>query len=182
MIPAETQNSWRLSMPFTGISISSAGRRARPFAALAVAGIVLGLGSLAGCSQAGIPGGSAEVASNPGPTQRALPTDAAATAAALVEADAIEPSDLKTVLSTAAAALNSGRTDQAVAWSNPETGSSGAVTPLEAAASGDSDECRVFASTVNDMRGVRRYRGEACMRGDGAWNLMRFVPEDAELS
>lgn len=182
MIPAETSNSWRLSMPFTGTSIASAGRPARPLAALAIAGFVLGLGSLAGCSQAGIPVGSAEVASAPSPTQHRATTEAAATAAALVEADAIDPADLKTVLSTAAAALNTGRTDQALAWSNADTGSTGAVTPLDIVADGDRSNCKVFASTVNDVRGVRRYRGEACMRGDGTWNLTRFVPEDEELS
>ncbi len=160
-------------------SVQTARRRSTAFA---LAGLMLGLGSLAGCSQAGIPIGNPELASGPSPTHTRSMEATTTQAAAEVEADSVDPSDLKTVLSTAAAALNTGRTDQALAWANPVTGSSGAVTPLEAAPTGDEATCKVFASTVNDVRGIRGYRGEACQRGDGTWNLMRFVPEDAELS
>ena len=41
--------------------------------------------------------------------------------------------------------------------------------------------CRAFATTVNDLRGIRRYRGEACQTGDAGWRLTGIVPEDSVL-
>ena len=42
--------------------------------------------------------------------------------------------------------------------------------------------CRSFATTVNDARGIRRYRGDACRRTDGRWQLDGMAPDDAKLS
>ena len=42
--------------------------------------------------------------------------------------------------------------------------------------------CRPFATTINDERGVRRYRGDACLRTDGRWQLNGVTADDALLS
>jgi hypothetical protein len=42
--------------------------------------------------------------------------------------------------------------------------------------------CRPLATTINDERGVRRYRGEACQRDNGRWQLYGMVADDAQLS
>src|SRR5690606_35410634 len=65
-------------------------------------------------------------------------------------------------------------------WQNPRTGSSGTVTAtaMEPKAGGI---CRAFATTVNDVRGVRAYRGEACRNGAADWQIGAIVPEDSKL-
>lgn len=64
------------------------------------------------------------------------------------------------------------------AWSNPRTGSSGHVTVL---ALNDDDVCRPFATSINDQRGIRQYRGDACLRNDGRWELLGISADDALL-
>lgn len=88
--------------------------------------------------------------------------------------DAVDPSDWGTVKRTLAgtAALEPGLE---LAWQNPETGSTGMVA-IESV----DGTCRAFATTVNDMRGVRRYRGEACGDGNGL-KLGGIVPDDRML-
>jgi len=89
-------------------------------------------------------------------------------------ADAVDPSDWEAVRRTIAD-IGSDAFDQA--WKNPKTGSSGTVT----AEAGDGGPCRAFATTVNDLRGIRRYRGEACRDGSAGWRLTGVVPEDGVL-
>ena len=64
-------------------------------------------------------------------------------------------------------------------WRNPQTGSAGTIASLSAARAQGKLTCRSFATTINDQRGVRRYRGEACRHGDGGWQLYGMVAEDA---
>lgn len=67
-------------------------------------------------------------------------------------------------------------------WSNAATGSNGTITPLGTAATRGKVACRAFATTVSDVRGVRRYRGEACRFGDGTWQIGDLTADDAILS
>lgn len=91
--------------------------------------------------------------------------------------DGVDPSDWETVRRTIAG-IGAETLDRA--WQNPKTGSSGTVTALapEPRAGG---VCRDFATTVSDLRGIRRYRGEACQTGDAAWRLTGIIPEDSML-
>jgi surface antigen len=91
--------------------------------------------------------------------------------------DSVDPSDWEAVRRTIA---EIGEDALDLAWKNPKTGSSGTVTAMapEPRAEG---VCRAFATTVNDLRGVRRYRGEACQTGDAAWRLTGIIPEDSLL-
>jgi hypothetical protein len=92
-------------------------------------------------------------------------------------ADSVDPSDWEAVRRTIAG-IGEDAFDQA--WKNPKTGSSGTVTAMASEARADG-VCRAFATTVNDLRGIRRYRGEACHDGDAAWRLTGIVPEDSLL-
>lgn len=92
-------------------------------------------------------------------------------------ADSVDPSDWEAVRRTLAG-IGAEALDQG--WKNPQTGSSGTVTAL-AAERGSGGLCRSFATTVNDYRGIRRYRGEACRGGDGGWQLSGIIPEDSLL-
>ncbi len=67
-------------------------------------------------------------------------------------------------------------------WRNPDTGSAGTISALSAAHARGSLACRTFATTVNDQRGIRRYRGDACQRSNGRWQLYGMVADDAQLS
>lgn len=91
--------------------------------------------------------------------------------------DAVDPSDWEAVRRTIAD-LGAHAFDRA--WKNPKTGSSGTVTAM-AAEPRAGVQCRAFATTVNDLRGIRRYRGEACRDGGAGWRLTGVVPEDSLL-
>ena len=88
--------------------------------------------------------------------------------------DSVDPSDWEAVRRTIAG-IGADALDRA--WKNPKTGSSGTVTAL-AAEPGASGVCRAFATTVSDVRGIRRYRGEACRTDEAGWRLTGIVPED----
>lgn len=92
-------------------------------------------------------------------------------------ADSVDPSDWEAVRRTIAG-IGGEAFDQA--WKNPKTGSSGTVM-AEAPEPRADGVCRAFATTVNDLRGVRRYRGEACQDGNEGWRLTGIVPEDSLL-
>jgi hypothetical protein len=91
--------------------------------------------------------------------------------------DAVDPSDWEAVRRTLA---KIGTDALDLAWQNPKTGSSGTVTAM-AAEPRSGGVCRVFATTVNDLRGIRRYRGEACQPQGENWRLTGIIPEDSTL-
>jgi hypothetical protein len=126
----------------------------------------------AGCASLGLPLGADEPALDPVVTGSITPAAAPAPAA-----DAVDPSDWEAVrialLADAAGPL---------AWSNPDTGTTGTLSAQLPAADADGRLCRDFSTTLNDYRGVRRYHGEACRFGEADWRLLRVVPEDATLS
>ena len=66
-------------------------------------------------------------------------------------------------------------------WSNPDTGSTGTVTAYPVVANQGGMLCRTVATTVNDLRGIRHYRGQACQRRDGRWQLLQFTADAAKL-
>jgi surface antigen len=93
--------------------------------------------------------------------------------------DAVDPSDWETMRQTVAA-IDPAESGPARVWKNPQTGTSGTLT-AEKAEPRSGGLCRAFATTVNDLRGVRRYRGEACLRPGGDWQLTGISPDDSKL-
>ena len=55
--------------------------------------------------------------------------------------------------------------------------SDGTVSLLTVAAARNGTVCRGFTATINDLRGIRRYRGQSCRGADG-WQLSDIVPDD----
>jgi surface antigen len=88
-------------------------------------------------------------------------------------------SDWEAVRSTIAKAMESKTQD--VTWRNPSTGSSGALSILDTPTATNDANCRNFATTMNDMRGIRRYRGEACKMANGRWQLFGVLADDSKL-
>jgi surface antigen len=125
--------------------------------------------SLAGCASMGMPAG-------PGGTDPVLTGSIKAAPAGRKTARGADPSDWTAVRATLAKAGAGGE----IAWSNPATGSSGTVS-LGPTLAKVGAACRSFATTINDARGVRSYRGEACRSGDGAWKIADIVADDQVL-
>jgi surface antigen len=143
------------------------------FRGLSVAILALSMG---GCASIGLPFGDFNRNQTTAANTRGSTVLVSANGAA-----AVDPSDWEAVrraVATAPAEADSGRLN----WTNPETGSTGAVSVLASAYSNSGAVCRPFATTVNDARGIRRYRGEACQRSDGLWHLYTVTPDDATLS
>jgi len=138
--------------------------------------MVLG-GLLSGCAQIGLPIGTAPTSNEiTGSISRAGSPPVKAKAA-----NAVDPSDWETVRRTLATALLNGD-NKPLDWDNPDTGSSGTITPTVELASGQDSRCRLFATTLSDYHGVRRFRGEICRQSDGRWQLLTVSPDDATLS
>lgn len=152
-----------------------ANRPVRSRRSLTATTAILLTGLLAGCGQIGIPLGapSSEITGSIGTPQK---TDLRA-----ATTPSVDPSDWEAVRRAVAAALASGK-DGPTDWENPDTGSSGTITSTVALADGKEDNCRLFATTLNDYRGVRRFRGQICRRTNGVWQLVSVTPDDAALS
>ena len=148
-------------------------RQSRPLAkAFAVLALAVSLG---GCAQLGLP--TVETESRPG-------IDKVRTGTTLVSARVtanVDPSDWEAMRRAVATAPAEG-TGGPIAWSNPDTGSDGTITAAAASAGKNGKLCRNLAATINDNRGVRLYRGEACQRTDGRWQIVRIAADDAKLS
>ena len=138
---------------------------------VAVALVALALG---GCAGMGLPFDEATSGRLASARDPARPILASATVA-----DHVDPSDWEMVRSTIASAPKGAVSG--FDWLNPETGSTGTIIAAAAAAKGDR-LCRSFATTVNDLRGIRRYRGEACAPDGGRWQLRSVTPDDAAIS
>ena len=146
------------------------GQRSVAARGIALAAIALSLG---GCAGLGLPFGEAGA----GP-QASINNPARPILASAVVADQADTSDWEMVRRTAEGApVAASRLD----WVNPTTGSSGSLAIAVATGKGDT-LCRAFATTINDMRGIRRYRGDACAASDGRTQLTGVVADDATLS
>ena len=131
--------------------------------------------TLAGCAGMGLPFEEAS-ASRPASAGDGLkPIPASAT----VTVDRVDPSDWKEVRATLAVAPP-GRTT-GLDWLNADTGSTGTITAA-ATTTASGLACRAFATTVNDVRGIRRYRGDACRTAASGWQLRDLTPDDAAIS
>jgi surface antigen len=130
--------------------------------AAAVLAVIVAVG-LSGCARLGLGDVTGSVKS-----QKASP--------ALVT-DRVDPSDWRMVKNALAQMPEPGVPGAEMAWQNPQTGSDGTITALASLAKGGGPACRAFATTVNDTRGIRRYRGQAC-KIDGDWQLTEVTVDD----
>jgi surface antigen len=59
-----------------------------------------------------------------------------------------------------------------IAWSNPETGHSGTVTPTRQGTDQSGNQCREFQSTVTIGGKTEQAYGTACRQPDGSWKVL----------
>lgn len=57
------------------------------------------------------------------------------------------------------------------AWSNPDSGASGSVTPTRTYQRGDGAYCREFTQTINVGGKSEQGYGTACRQPDGSWKI-----------
>jgi surface antigen len=93
----------------------------------------------------------------------------------------VDQSDWETVRRAVATIAGKDATSDTVDWRNPDTGSTGTITILGGVTAANDENCRNFATTVNDTRGIRRYRGEACRMTNGRWQLFGVLADDSQL-
>lgn len=85
----------------------------------------------------------------------------------------VETSDwleMRTALNEAA---NQKAAGSPVPWENERTGSSGSLMAF-AAPSDEIGRCKNFAATLQNVDGIHRYKGEACIAGGQNWQINRF--------
>ena len=61
---------------------------------------------------------------------------------------------------------------ETIAWNNPESGNSGAVTPVRDGTSTSGLYCREFQQTVTVNGGTESAYGTACREPDGTWRIV----------
>ncbi|MCP5001087.1 MAG: hypothetical protein GY933_20685 [Hyphomicrobiales bacterium] len=64
---------------------------------------------------------------------------------------------------------------QPLAWANVDTGSQGAITQIKEFER-ESVRCRKFVASRESFEGVSLYDGEACLQGNGIWQMRKFAP------
>jgi len=93
----------------------------------------------------------------------------------------VAQSDWDIVRSSIAKAATDKSSNGALEWRNPKTGTTGKVEILDTVTATNDPNCRNFQTTINDLRGVRYYRGEACNMARNKWQLFGVLAEDSKL-
>lgn len=157
-------------MHWSGSSYSGGNRQRQSPPYLRLAAIALLASMLGGCAGLGMPFETAG--------QDTMTTGSIQKVSAKVNGSTSQ-SDWEAVRSTVAKAMEHKSED--LAWHNPSTGSNGALSILNTPTATNDASCRNFATTMNDMRGIRRYRGEACKMPNGRWQLFGVIADDSKL-
>lgn len=82
----------------------------------------------------------------------------------------LDRADRQAMGQTTYSALESGQSNQAVRWQNPDTGHYGTVTPYPAYQQGNYN-CREYTQTVYIDGRSETARGTACRQPDGSWQI-----------
>lgn len=96
------------------------------------------------------------------------------------EITGIESTDTEVIKSTVAKATLRKSDSVALAWVNPDTGSSGTITTIDRFLGNHGQKCRGFKTTVSTFMGVAFYNGEACQISPTEWVLSWFRPIDSK--
>ena len=92
-----------------------------------------------------------------------------------IEAEGVDPRDAETIKMAVAEAQSEGTASRLLAWSNPETGSSGTITAIDQFVGSHGQSCKKFRTTVDSFMGISLYNGETCELKKGLWVLSWFL-------
>ena len=73
---------------------------------------------------------------------------------------------------TAQSALERAPVGQSTAWSNPDSGHSGTVTPTRTYQTAQGQNCREYQQTVTIGGRTESAYGRACRQADGSWKIV----------
>jgi surface antigen len=164
-------------MRWSGSSYIGSGRQRQSPPFMRPVAVALLAAALGGCAGLGLP---FESASNQKMTTGSIHKVSAKTVSTKVGGN-VDQSDWETVRRAVATIAGKEATSDTVDWRNPDTGSTGTIAILGGVTAANDESCRNFATTINDMRGIRRYRGEACRMTNGRWQLFGVLADDSQL-
>jgi len=96
---------------------------------------------------------------------------------AQTRSEGVEATDAD-VIKTAVATAHMTDNVKALAWQNPETGSSGTIVAIDNFMGKHGQKCRGFKTSVDTFMGISFYNGEACQISPGEWALSWFKPSE----
>ena len=70
-------------------------------------------------------------------------------------------------------ALETAPSGQTVAWRNPDSGNSGAITPEPAVQRASGEFCREYQQTITVAGRSEQAYGTACRQPDGSWKIVK---------
>ena len=83
----------------------------------------------------------------------------------------LDRADKAAIEKTSHGALENNRTGQVATWSNPDTGASGAVTPVKTYQTAQGQYCREYQQSVTVGGKTENAYGTACRQPDGSWKI-----------
>ncbi len=91
------------------------------------------------------------------------------------DASGLDPTDAEAIKLTVADADMETSQSNLLAWSNPETGSSGTITAIDQFVGNEGQSCKKFRTTVDSFMGIALYEGETCELKKGFWVFSWFI-------
>lgn len=92
-----------------------------------------------------------------------------------LKVEGLDPADAELIKSAVAQAELEGEADNALAWSNPDTGARGTIMAIDKFVGSHGQKCKKFQTTVDSFMGVSLYNGETCELKKGFWVLSWFL-------
>src|SRR5919109_946604 len=86
--------------------------------------------------------------------------------------DRLDAADRQRANAAAAQALESTPSGQSVAWRNPDSGNTGAVTPVRTYQTATGQYCREYTQTITIGGEKHKSYGTACREPDGSWKIV----------
>ncbi|MGH8064575.1 MAG: RT0821/Lpp0805 family surface protein [Candidatus Entotheonellia bacterium] len=84
----------------------------------------------------------------------------------------MDAADREKANTAAAQALESVPAGQSVAWRNPDSGNTGAVTPVRTYQTSAGQYCREYTQTITVGGEKHQSYGTACRQADGTWRIV----------
>jgi surface antigen len=86
--------------------------------------------------------------------------------------DRLDAADQQRAQVAATRALETAPSGQSVAWRNPDTGNTGAVTPVRTYQTSTGQYCREYTQTITVGGERHQSYGTACREPDGSWRIV----------
>ncbi len=86
--------------------------------------------------------------------------------------NALDERDKRMAAEAAQRAMETAPTGKPVAWSNPDSGHSGTVTPTKTYQTASGSYCREYQQTVTINGKQEKAYGTACRQPDGSWKVV----------